>query len=131
MTKRIASPAGSAPIHDRCRRPGCKRARIDFHHSTVQPDAISRQLFREGRRRAAVGQPVLITVPRTSDAAVDDPPLAKRTLLVRAQVRQCANLPAVTKDGDALAMWGGDDARGLVRNGVWRPDNDPSVLRRF
>src|SRR6185369_9039670 len=84
----------------------------------------------EWRRRAAVRQPVLIAVPGTGDAAVDDTALADRPVLVRAQVGQRADLVTVAEHRDAFAVARHDDTRAFVRNGFGRTDRDPAVTRR-
>ena len=88
--------------------------RIDFDQAVAQPHAISGELLGERRWRAAVLQPVFITVPRTGDAAVDDATLADRAVLMRADIGQCADPVTVAKYRNALAIRRGDDARALV-----------------
>ena len=91
------------------------------------PYAKCRQLFGEGRRRTAVGEAVLKAVPGAGDAAIDDASLAKRSVLMRAEIGQCADLVAVAEHRDPLAAGSANDARGAVRDVVRRTDRDPAV----
>ena len=121
----FATPRRSVDRRLRARR---QRVRIDLDQAVAQPHAVGREPLGEGRRRAAVLEPVLVAVPRAGDAAVDDAAFAERAVLVRAEVRQRADLVAVTEHRDALAVRRRDDARGLVRDRIRRADREPAVM---
>src|SRR5207237_5190867 len=99
---------------DRGRRAGWQRPRIDLDHAVSQTRAIGGEPLGERRRRAAVGEPVLVAMPRAGHAAVDDAAFAERTVLMGAEVGQRADLLAVAEHGDALAVRRRHDARALV-----------------
>src|SRR3954447_9200832 len=85
-------------------RPRRQRVWIDLDHAVAQSNPIGCELFGEGRRRAAVLEPVLVAVPRAGDEPVDDTAFAKRPVLMRAQVGQRADLVAVAEYRDAFAI---------------------------
>src|SRR5437868_4217771 len=77
--------------------------------------AVRGNPFRKGRRRrAGLGQ-VLISVPWTSDASIDNLSFSKRPVLVLADIRYCRDVSVVLEYGDALAS-ARDDARAVLRN---------------
>src|SRR5437660_3931662 len=119
-------PALISLISDRRRRARRKGLRVDLDHAVANSHPKGRELLGEGRRRAAVGEPVLVAVPGTGHAAIDDAPLADRAVLVRAQIRERADLAAVAKHRDALAAGREHDAGALVRDVLRRPDRDPT-----
>src|SRR3954465_8589271 len=81
-----------------CRRPRRQRDRIDLDDAGAQPHAMGRKLFCERRRRASVGEAVLVAVPGAGDEAVDDAALTERPVLVRAEIGQRTDLIAVAKN---------------------------------
>src|SRR4051812_15774002 len=121
-----SAPARASSHHDGRRRAGRQRRRIDLDYAARHTDPMGDELLGERRRRAAVRQPVLIAVPRTGDAAVDDTAFAERTVLMSAQIGNGADLVAVAEDRDALAPRRGDDAGALVGNRRERPDREPA-----
>lgn len=78
-------------------------ARIDQDPLALDSQPERRHPLGEGRRRGAVLRPVLIAVPRARDAAVDDPALAQRPVLMLADVRERRQPPLVAEDRHALA----------------------------
>ena len=80
------------------------RGRIEPDTPFQDPDIVGAHFFFEGRRRAAIVRQVLIAVPGTGDAAVDDAALAQRPTLMAAHIRYGGDLVAIAEDGDALVM---------------------------
>src|SRR5690242_10522060 len=81
-----------------------RRQRLRMHQHLVGVDLrpVGCYLFREWRRgRAGIGK-VLISVPRTRDAAVDDTPFPERPVLVLADIGDRGDTVAVLEDGDTL-----------------------------
>src|SRR4051812_7390251 len=111
-----SAPARASSHHDGRRRAGRQRRRVDLDDAARDTYPMGDELLGERRRRAAVRQPVLIAVPRAGDAAVDDAPLAERTVLMGAQICDGADLVAVPEDRDAFAARRGDNAGALVGN---------------
>ena len=60
-------------------------------------------LFGKGRRRCSGLRPVLIAVPGTGHAAIDDSAFSERSILVLANVGDGRDLAIVAKDRHALA----------------------------
>src|SRR5712671_4075677 len=87
---------------------------MHFHDPIPDPHPIGRQPLGERWRRAAIGEPVLIAMPGTGDAAVDDAAFANRTILMGTKIAERPDLGTVAKHGDALATRCGHDARALV-----------------
>src|SRR5262249_9610553 len=79
-------------------------ARVDLDQAMHNAYAVGNELLGERRRRAPVLQPVLVAVPGTGHAAVDDAPFADRPLLVGAKIRKRPDLRAVAEDCDAFAI---------------------------
>src|SRR6185312_12833111 len=104
------TPRLAAAVRDRRRRAGRERPRVDLDDAALDAHAIGRELLGEGRRRAAVGQPVLIAVPGAGHAAVDDAAFADRPVLVGAQIAERADLNAAAEHRDALAARRRNDA---------------------
>src|SRR5436189_3056509 len=108
-------------------RAGRQRRRMEEDLVADHARAEGRNLFGKWRRRrAGLGQ-VLITMPRTSDAAVDDLALAERPVLMTADVRHRGNAPIVFEDGDPLAS-ARHDTRALLRDAFDVADGDVFVL---
>src|SRR5262249_49802883 len=114
-------------IPDRRRCTRRQRARVDLDHAMRNAHAVGNELLGERRRRAAVLQPVLVAVPGTGHAAVDDAPFADRPILVGAKIRKRPDLRSVAEHGDAFAIRGRDDAGALVRNRERRSDREPAL----
>src|SRR5580704_12346205 len=95
-------------------RSGRQWPRVDFDRTGAQAHPVSAELLGERRRRAAVLEPILEAVPRTSHAAVDDAAFADRAVLVGAQVGQCTDPSSVAKNRDALAARGRNNPGSLV-----------------
>src|SRR5581483_8682055 len=91
----------------------------------MDPHTVSRELFGERGRRAAVLEAILIAVPGTGHAAVDDAALSDRAVLVRAEIGERADLVPVAKNRDALSAGRADDPRRLVRDGARRARRNP------
>src|SRR5580704_11560611 len=116
-----------ARIIDRGRSPRRQRARIHFYDTAIDPHAVSSEFFGEWRRCATVLEPILIAVPGTRHASVDDMAFSDRAVLMGAKIGERADLLAVAKDGDAFTTGSGNDACALVRDGLWRSDGNPAL----
>ena len=82
----------------------------------------------KGARRAAVGEAVLVAVPRAGHEAVEDAAFAERAVLVGAEIGQRADLVAVAKHRDALAVRRDDDAGAFVGDRFRRADREPAIV---
>jgi hypothetical protein len=107
-----------------------QRTRVDLDQAARDAHAVSRKLLRERRRRAAILQSVLIAVPGTCDAPVDDAPLPDWPVLVGAEIRQRADPGPVAKHRNALATGHCNDAGTLVWDRKRCSDRKPSVIPR-
>src|ERR1700752_4556739 len=112
----------------RSRRPRRQRRGIDLDHALTQPHPVGRELLGERGRRAAIGEAVLVAMPRARDEAVKDAAFAERAVLVGAEIGQRADLVAVAEHRDALAVRRDNDARPLVGDRVWRADREPAIV---
>src|SRR5262249_1125398 len=110
----VTSTRAVSLIPHRRRRTRRQRAGVDLDHAMRNAHAVGDELLGERRWRAAVLQPVLITMPRAGHAAVDDMPFADRPVLVGAKVGECPDLHAIADDRGAFAIRRRDDAGALV-----------------
>jgi hypothetical protein len=108
--------------------PGASGRRVDLDQAARDAHAVGRKLLPERRRRAAILQSVLIAVPGTCDAPVDDAPLPDRSVLVGAEIRQRADPGPVAKHRNALATGRRNDAGTLVWDRKRRSDRKPAVI---
>src|SRR6476469_7530044 len=100
-----------APLNrDRRPRSGWQGLWIDLDDPVAQPHPVGLKLLGERGRRTTVLEAILVAVPRAGDEPVRDAAFAERTVLVRAEIGQRADLVAVTEHRDALAVRGDDDA---------------------
>src|SRR5947209_1090378 len=91
--------------------------------------AVRGNLFCKGRRRRAGIRQVLIAVPWTSDASIDNLSFSKRPVLVLTDVRYCRDVSVVFEYGDALAS-ARYDARAVLRNVLDGANGDVAVRFR-
>ena len=92
----------------------------------IEPDGPVDQLgakggdsFGKGRWRGARSGKILIAVPGTGDAAVDDFTFTKRAVLMAADIGEGGKLAVVFKDGDAFTV-NGNNLRAIVGDGINR-----------
>src|SRR5262249_9120981 len=76
---------------------------INQHATSPYHNHERRDFFSERWRRGAAVRGVLVPVPRAHDTAVHDPALAKRPLLMLADVGDGGHAVAVLEHGDTLA----------------------------
>ena len=98
--------------------------RIHIHLPVVDPDPVRFDLFGVRWRRLSVVRIILVAMPGTSDASIDDLPFAQRSVLVPANIAYGGNLLIVLKDGDGFISTV-DDPGALIRNAVHGTDVDP------
>src|SRR5947207_11219493 len=89
--------APSGLHNDRGLGPRWQSVRMDLHVAITQAYPVGREFLGERWRSAAVLQPVFVSMPRAGDAAVDDAAFADRAILMRADIRQRADLVAVAE----------------------------------
>ena len=101
---------------------------MNEHATVIHAHVERRNFLHERRRRSTCRRDVLITVPRTGDAAVENFALAERPVLVLADVRDGRDFAVVFEDGDALSRQADDTSAVLwdVGDGA---SIDESVLR--
>src|SRR6185503_14240597 len=92
-----AAEPQSSGNSDRRLRSGRQRDRVDLDHAVAQAHPVRRELLGERRRRAAVREAILVTVPRAGDEPVDDAAFAERAILVCAEVRERPDLVAIAE----------------------------------
>src|SRR6516165_9544188 len=110
----------------RRRRTRRERARVDLDDAVRNAHAVSGDLLGERRRRAAIRQSVLVTVPWAGHIAVDDAPLADRPILMGAKIGERPDLRPLAEDRNALAVGRRDDTCALVWNRERWPDREPA-----
>src|SRR5262245_52079457 len=85
-------------------------------HPSVPDTHLERRHFLHKRwRRCACVWLILVTMPRTSNAAIDNFSFSKRPVLVLTDIRDSGNVSVVFEDCHALAGQA-DDARTVFRN---------------
>src|SRR5437764_772081 len=82
--------------------PGGERLRVDKNLASFDANAIGRDLLGKRSWRAAIGRAVLVSVPGTSDAAVDDFTFSKRAALMGANIGNSRDSSIVAEQCDAL-----------------------------
>src|SRR5438093_1085566 len=102
----------------RCRSSRRKRIEVEQHAPVFYAQRVGRQLFRERRRSASILRTILIAMPGTGDAAVDDSPFAEWPALMRADATYRGELVAESEDGDTLCVWRRNDLRTSIFNRV-------------
>src|ERR1051326_3797891 len=80
--------------------------RMNQHLVSDQPGSIRRHLVGEGRRRSSRVRRVLVAVPRTCHAPIDDSPFSKWTVLVPADIGDRRHFAVIAEDRDTLAAEG-------------------------
>ena len=70
--------------------------------SVDQPEAVRGDDLIEGRRTASILRLIVPTVPRTGEAAVNDPPFTQRSALVTTHIARGKNPVLVTNQGDPM-----------------------------
>ena len=83
-----------------------------FHAHVERGDSLDKR-----RRRDAGVRQVLVAVPWTSNATIENFTLAQRAVLVLADVRNCGDFAVLCEDRDALARQA-DDSSAFLRDAV-------------
>src|SRR5262249_17236774 len=109
---------------------GRVRARMYEHRSFDNLDTKSRDLLLERGRSSPARRLVLIAVPRTSNATVDDAAFSQRSVLMLANIGDGRDLAIVAKNRNPLPRKR-YDSRALLGNSIHFADFDKTLVERL